>query len=276
VSTLVPIWRNGQHAVFAGDSLRLLREMPDNSVDAVITDPPYSSGGLMRGDRQGATSSKYVMTGTQIERPEFYGDNRDQRSFTLWCSLWMAECARITKQGGYLLTFCDWRQLPAMSDAIQAGGWVWRGIVPWDKTEGTRPQMGWFRAQCEYVLTASNGGMGKEQERPVKVCLPGLFRENVRSSEKLHITGKPIALMRRLMECLPAGSVVLDPFAGSGSTAVAAMQSGMRSISIEMSDQYCEIIKQRLCDNEPLPETASLVSVQQSAKQPDLFTVSES
>jgi site-specific DNA-methyltransferase (adenine-specific) len=67
-----------------GDALGVLRSMPTASVDAVITDPPYSSGGFTRGDRAGSTSTKYTLTGTQVERPEFAGDNRDQRSFGYW------------------------------------------------------------------------------------------------------------------------------------------------------------------------------------------------
>ena len=241
-----PYWACDYATLYAGDSLSILRGLPTASVDAVITDPPYSSGGLMRSDRSLETSAKYVMEGTEKTHPEFYGDNRDQRSFAFWASLWLAECWRVTKPGGFLLCFTDWRQLPTMTDAIQAGGWVWRGIVPWDKTEAVRPQRGWFRAQAEYVLTASHGTMGKEQERGVTVCLPGVFRENVRSAEKQHITGKPVALMQRLLEVVPSGGVVLDPFAGSGTTLLAAKNLGLRSIGCEMSPDYCEVIRRRL------------------------------
>lgn len=247
-----PFWECPYATVYRGDSLHLLRSIPTDSVDAVITDPPYSSGGLMRGDRTSKTSSKYVMSGTKVAHPEFYGDNRDQRGMLAWCSLWMAECVRIVRPGGYLMVFTDWRQLPTFSDAIQAGGWVWRGIVVWDKTEGVRPQMGWFRAQCEYILVASNGGMGKEQGREVRVCAPGCYRENVRSAKKRHITGKPVNLMKRLMEVLPPGSVVLDPFAGSGTTALAAKEMNLKSISIEISEEYCGQIRDTLAQ-EVLP-----------------------
>jgi site-specific DNA-methyltransferase (adenine-specific) len=226
--------------------MKILGELPAESVDAVITDPPYSSGGFTRGDRAQKTSSKYVVSGTKIERPEFFGDNRDQRGYLAWSSLWMAEALRITRQGGYLLVFTDWRQLPITTDAVQAGGWVWRGIAVWDKTECVRPQMGWFRAQCEYIVLAVNGGMGKEQDRQVRKCLPGVFRYNVKSAEKMHITGKPVALMADILNVLPDGAVVLDPFAGSGTTLLAAKNRNLKSIGIEMSADYCKVIKRRL------------------------------
>lgn len=241
-----PFWTDEFTTVYHGDSLNLLRELPTGSVDAVITDPPYSSGGFTRGDRAQKTSSKYVRNGTLVEHPEFFGDNRDQRSLLLWCSMWMAECVRVTRPGGYLLSFTDWRQLPTMADAVQCGGWIWRGIAVWDKTEAAKPQMGWFRAQCEYIVLAVNGGMGREQERQVKRCLPGCFRHNVKSAEKMHITGKPVSLMADLMDILPDGSTILDPFAGSGTTLLAAKNRNLKSIGIEMSADYCEVIKHRL------------------------------
>src|SRR5437763_1983588 len=116
-----------------GDALLLLREIEDESVDLLLTDPPYSSGGMFRGDRAGqSTSAKYVQTGTLAARADFDGDSRDQRGFLAWCSLWLAECWRTSRVGGSCLVFTDWRQLPTMTDAVQAGGWIWRGIIPWD------------------------------------------------------------------------------------------------------------------------------------------------
>ncbi len=157
----------------------------------------------------------------------------------------MAECMRVTKPGGYLFSFTDWRQLPIITDAVQCGGWVWKGVVVWDK-DGGRPNMGWFRSQCEYVITASNGAMGQEQQRDVKVCAPGVFRHRVLQSEKMHITGKPVKLMEFLMAVLPKDATVLDPFSGSFTTLLAAKNLNLKGIGIEMSPAYCKIGAQRL------------------------------
>lgn len=135
-----PYYEGGGVELYRGDSLALLRELPDESVDAVITDPPYSSGGLHRSDRNKSTGDKYVQSGTQVQRPDFQGDHRDQRSYLAWCSLWLAECLRIVKPGRPALVFTDWRQLPTTCDALQAGGFVWRGVVAWDKGGGRAPQ----------------------------------------------------------------------------------------------------------------------------------------
>jgi site-specific DNA-methyltransferase (adenine-specific) len=109
--------------LWQGDALRVLQELPDASVDAVITDPPYSSGGQYRGDRAGfSTAAKYVRGGTGIARPDFSGDNRDQRGFAYWCALWMSEALRVARPGSPICVFTDWRQLPTTTDSLQAGG----------------------------------------------------------------------------------------------------------------------------------------------------------
>ena len=75
-----------------GDCLDIMRTLPAGSVDAVITDPPYSSGGQFRGDRARSTVEKYV-TAMYVNRSEFSGDNLDQRVFMVWSS-WYGEISK--------------------------------------------------------------------------------------------------------------------------------------------------------------------------------------
>jgi site-specific DNA-methyltransferase (adenine-specific) len=67
---------NPSFLLYMGDCHQIMRQIPDNSVDAVITDPPYSSGGLHQGDRTKAPSQKYVGHDVQIKRADFSGDNK--------------------------------------------------------------------------------------------------------------------------------------------------------------------------------------------------------
>lgn len=229
-----------------GDSLSLLRELPDESVDAVITDPPYSSGGAKAGDRTKSTGSKYVQSGQKLARPDFAGDNRDQRSWLYWCALWSSECLRVVKPGGYFLMFTDWRQLPQASDALQCGGFIWRGLLAWDKTEASRsPHTGYFRHQCEYVVWGSKGHLGHADGRGP---WPGCYRFGVKQRDKHHQTGKPTELMERLIECVQPGGVVLDPFMGSGTTGVACANTGRRFIGFEATEDYFAIAQRRVME----------------------------
>jgi site-specific DNA-methyltransferase (adenine-specific) len=236
-----PYYAGPRATLYRGDALAVLRELPDASVDALITDPPYSSGGMMRGDRMDGTRIKYVnsASGSQ-ELADFTGDNRDQRAYGYWCTLWLSECLRIAKPGAACVLFTDWRQLPTTTDMLQSGGWVWRGIVPWHKPAGRNTQ-GRFANTCEYAVWGTAGprpGEGHE-------TLPGFYQAHP-PRDREHITQKPVDVLRSLVRISPADGVVLDPFCGSGTTGVAAIIEGRRFIGAELSAHYAEVAAKRL------------------------------
>jgi site-specific DNA-methyltransferase (adenine-specific) len=198
-----------QWQILQGEAIPLLKSIESCSVDAVITDPPYSSGGFSRDDKGLDTAHKYQQSSTQRRYPAFSGDNRDQRSYLAWCTLWIEECVRALKPGGYFLGFTDWRQLPVMTDAVQAGGIFWRGLVAWDKGAGARaPHKGYFRHQCEYIVWGTKGAaIQLEHDGP----FPGCIQSKVIQSDKFHLTGKPTELMKELVRCVPRGGARFGP-----------------------------------------------------------------
>lgn len=228
-----------------GESYSWLRGLPDACADLLLTDVPYSSGGQFRGDRMKSTDDKYTQSGSQGKRPDFAGDTRDQRGFLAWCALWMSEALRVVRPGGLLATFIDWRNLPILTDAVQAGGWVWRGVAVWDKTEGSRVNLGAFRAQAEYIVWASQGSRGTVDAildtYPGAPALPGVLRFPVLKSDKHHQTGKPTPLMEQLVRLAPPGGLIVEPFAGSFTTGVAAIRRGRRVIGCEITEDYYTI-----------------------------------
>lgn len=220
-----------------GDSFELLHEL--DGIGAVVTDPPYSSGGAFRGDRALATTTKYVNSDTAAYRPEFAGDTRDQRSFLAWSTLWLNAARAASIPGAPLVSFIDWRNLPALSDAVQAGGWVWRNVGTWWKP-GVRMQKGRFSSSAEYVLYATNGPAldgGGSPQNVVKCRI---------DSDRDHIAQKPVAVMEWALSVVAPGAVVLDPFMGSGATLEAARNLGFRAVGIEVDERYCEIAARRL------------------------------
>jgi len=222
-----------------GESLAILRTLPDGFVDTVLTDPPYSSGGVTMAARQADPAQKYQQSNTKRTYPAMLGDNRDQRSFTLWATLWLSECWRVAKDGARCMIFTDWRQLPSMTDALQAAGWMWRGVVTWHKPSA-RPSLGDFKRDAEYVITGSKG-------KPImhsRKCPPGVYSHSVNTARKIHLTEKPVALLENLLDITAPGGLVLDPFAGSGSTGVACLNTGRRYLGIELSKEY----HQRACE----------------------------
>jgi site-specific DNA-methyltransferase (adenine-specific) len=238
-----PYYADEAVTLYRGDALAVLQSLPDASVDAIITDPPYSSGGAFRGDRTLDVHAKYVSSDSVSGHAlaAFTGDVRDQRAYAYWCALWLSESLRVVRPGGVGVMFSDWRQLPATTDAFQSGGFVWRGIVPWWKPSA-RPQSGRFSAQCEYAVWGSNGPMPVDYTEP---SLPGFFQANS-PRDREHITEKPLSVMRELVKIVPEGGVVLDPFAGSGTTGVAAVMEHRRFVGVEITEHYAAVAAARL------------------------------
>ncbi|UKD50907.1 site-specific DNA-methyltransferase (plasmid) [Amycolatopsis sp. FU40] len=236
------------HQLLQGDALSLLTGMAPGTVDAVITDPPYNSGGRTSGERTTASArGKYVSSDAQHQLADFAGDNKDQRSYIYWLSMVLGECLRIAREGAVALVYCDWRQLPATSDALQAAGWTWRGVVVHHKPVA-RPRRGGFSQNTEYLLWGSNGAVLPDRN---PVSLPGLVSgSQPRGQNRLHITQKPLDVMRQLVQICPRGGTVLDPFAGAGTTGVAALAEGRDFIGIELSPHYHAIASARLAEAE--------------------------
>lgn len=226
--------------LYRGDCLEVLPTL--GRVDAFLLDPPYSSGGQFRGDRSQKTSSKYVQT-TSVEtiRDEFSGDNKDQRAFLAWSTMWFSAMHHIANDGAVLMAFTDWRQLPTMTDAVQCGGWVWRNIVTWWKP-GIRMQRGRFSSSAEYLVYASRGVPVCGEESPQNV----LQFKPIGGEEKEHIAEKPAPLIETLIGVTPRESTVCDPFMGSGTTGVACANLGRKFIGIELEPKYFDIACRRI------------------------------
>lgn len=236
-----------------GDCLAMLQEVDPGSVDLILCDPPYSSGGTHAGDRKASTTAKYTDNDFNgaARLPAFSGDNMDQRSFTAFMRWVCSELRQKTREGGILEMFVDWRNLPAMTDAVQMAGWVWRGVVVWDKGI-SRNQPGRFRNDCEYVVWCSNGDLPIDWKAAKGTkAMPGVYHvPMVNPKQRFHQTEKPVELLEQLLAICPSGGVVLDVFMGSGSTGVAAVKTGRSFIGVELSDQYFEIAEKRIQEAE--------------------------
>lgn len=245
---------DGRATLYGGDALAILAELETASVDAVVTDPPYSSGGFTRGDRAADPRSKYVQSGYSQHLDQFTGDNRDQRGYLYWSALWLSEALRVARPGAPIVMLSDWRQLPTSTDAMQLGGWVWRGIVPWAKP-WARPQPGRFIASCEYAVWGTAGPFpgegsplpGFHTPEPDPEPLPGHVQTPAPAAKiREHITQKPLDLMRKLIRICPPGGVVLDPFMGSGSTGVAALLEGRQFVGVEQAPTHLATAERRI------------------------------
>lgn len=250
---VTPYYDEDGITIYHGEALGVLDQLGEASCDALLTDPPYSSGGMFRGDRAVDPASKYrgwsqaVGGGSKKPMAEygtFGGDCRDQRTWMMWTTTWSHLALRAVKPNGHAFMFTDWRQLPATTDTAQLGGWTWQGVLVWDKGVA-RPMQGRFRNHIEYIVWATNGGLV-----PVEGIYPSALISvpTVGAGEREHVTQKPVELLNHILAVVPhQGSMtLLDPFMGSGSSLVAAKYAGHRAVGIEVEERYCEIAAKRL------------------------------
>jgi site-specific DNA-methyltransferase (adenine-specific) len=224
----------GPHTLLRGDCLPLMLSMPPRSFDVVVADPPYCSA-IRGGSQKQSSAKKYVTSDAARQFEEFAGDGRDQRSFLLWCTLWLGAAHRLTADGGAALIFCDYRNLSAMIDAVQSGGFIFDGVIPWIKSN-SRPRMGWYQtSRVEYVIVGRRGSTVADGF-PRK--LGPSHVTGMAPTRRVHPTQKPVGTIRQLIELRADWLRVLDPFAGVGSTVLAGDQIGRSVTAIEMTDHY--------------------------------------
>lgn len=216
-----------------GDCLEVLCGLPDQCADAVVTDPPYGTGGRRRA-RGGAGSNP--------------GGGLRRESWDEWDTSWVCRLPLLLKPQGKAVVFCPAVRFGSLMEAMEDIDMPYLTHVAWEKPDPMPPYKGRLANALEYALIFGRGALNTSGAS-------GLWRESspktpVDSQDK-HPYEKPLGLMRWIVGLvLPAATrcdqVVLDPFAGSGTTLVAARQLGFGFIGIEREAKYVEIARRRL------------------------------
>ena len=228
--------------VVQGDCLDVLRSLPDGCVDAVITDPPYCSGAATEAGRGSATHQGLRTETMRSGRFEWFDADNMTTSGLVWLLRSVAvEASRVLAPGGSVLAFCDWRMAFTLGPAMESAGFRLRNLVVWDK--GHFGCGSGFRPQHELVLHLTR----RSPEFHAADVGNVLRSKRVRSGERDHPTEKPVDLVRQLVRVVcPEGGVVLDPFAGSGTTGIAAISEGRRCLLVEKEPAYVDICRRRV------------------------------
>ena len=229
---MTPYYEDDQVTIYHGDALEVLDALPDMRVGAVVTDPPYASGGRV----PAATRSDYA---TGAHRPEwFMGDNMGTDTYIWWMRQLGKRLFDRSNPGAHLYCFTDWRQYSNVITALETVRWTLRSCVVWAKGRGGAMGSFW-RNDHELVPVFAKG---------TPSGLPDGSYFNVLTSTKPqggeHPTEKPEDVIRRLVSATEG--TVLDPFMGSGTTLRAAKDLGRRAIGIEIEERYCEIAARRM------------------------------
>ncbi len=226
--------------LYRGDCFDAIFGEPTGSIDAVVIDPPYCSGGISEASRtrapgQGLRSENIRKFGW------FTGDNMGTAGIAWLLRKVAVESRRVVKPSGSLLVFCDWKMHAAIQPAVESAGLRYQGLVVWDK--GSMGLGTGFRCQHELVLHYTYGSPTYYAMDVGNVVGGG----RVRVGDREHQTQKPVALMKQLLRVVaPGDGRVLDCFMGSGSTGVAALGLGMKFIGAEHDADHYETAKTRL------------------------------
>lgn len=227
--------------LYHGDALAVLQNLTPGQ-DAILTDPPYCSGGYMEAQK-GAAKVQGLRSQTQKTESFkwFAGDNLTTVGLTWLLRGTLIEARRLLHPNRSAFVFCDWRMIPALVPALESSGLRWRNLLVWDKVSAG---LGCgFKPVHEMVAEFTNGATEYARRDGKNV----LRHKRTTSAKRKHGAQKPTNLLREIIRTATRpGETVLDPFAGAGSTLVAAKQEGRRAIGVEIDEVYCEEIAKRL------------------------------
>jgi site-specific DNA-methyltransferase (adenine-specific) len=240
--------------VFCEDALAGLARIPDGSIDLILTDPPYNLG-------------------------KDYGNDSDQLSvedYLAWTETWIDAALPKLKDNGSLYLFLTWRHAPEIFVMLKRRMTMMNEII-WDRRvpsmggstrsfSSVHDTIGFFVKRKDYyfdldaVRIPYDAATKKARSRSIFVgakwlevgynpkdlwSVSRLHREHAERVD--HPTQKPLEIIERMVKAsCPPGGIVLDPFMGSGTTAVAAKRLGRHFAGFELNAAYCELIQQRL------------------------------
>ena len=211
-------------SVDQGDCADWLASLPDGCADAVIADPPYGIG--LKSDGNGRLNPWANMCNASF-----------------WYRSWIEQCRRLLAPSGCLWSFLNWRSVPIVTKAACDAGWPIESMLVWDKQwigtgsmRGLRPSYELAALWCREDFVIEDRGV------------PDIRREKwVNRGRSGHPAQKPLGLIRWLVSISTVpGGLVVDPFAGSGTTGVACVELGRRFLGCEMSEKYVGTARGRI------------------------------
>lgn len=249
ITQLGDIWQIGSHRLICGDALKpetYDRLLEGDKADLVFTDPPYNVpiGGHVSGLGK-KTHDEFAMASGEMSRPEF----------ERFLRLAFAQLARVSQNGSIHFVCMDWRHMREVLDAADGVYAELKNLCVWAKSNGGMGSL--YRSQHELVFVFKSGtkahinnvSLGKHGRNRTNVWSyagANAFSETRADDLAMHPTVKPLDLVKdAILDCSNRGGIVLDAFAGSGTTLLAAHETGRIGYGIELDPAYCDVILKR-------------------------------
>ena len=202
--------------IYCGDALHTLASFDSESVDLIVTDPPYL---VNYRDRTGRT---------------IRNDNRPEAVLPVYDELY-----RVLRPDSYCVSFCGWTAIADFANAWADAGFRTVGHIVWAKDYASREGHTRYQHESAYVLAK---GFPRLPAKPISDVQAWEY-----SGNRAHPTEKAVSVIEPLIKAFSKpGDLVLDPFSGPGSTSVAAALNGRRYVGIELEPRYCDHARKRL------------------------------
>ena len=204
------------NTVLQGDCVKVMRQLRSYSVDFVLTDPPYLAHYCSRDGRKVAND-----------------DN------AAWLKPAFAEIFRVLCRDSFCICFYGWHQADKFIAAWREAGFRLAGHLTFTKRYPSTERFLQYHHENAYLLAKGNPSQPTQR-------IPDVLEWKY-SGNKLHPTQKPLCVLSPLIQSFSRpGSVILDPFCGSGSTLLAAKLQGRCFIGVELDSHYCDVARDRL------------------------------
>ena len=211
-------------ALMLGDCLERMKEIPDGSVDMVLTDPPYG-----------------MDLTPQRKSGKFHGVKIKNDETLSWSDDFFKECFRVLPKNSAAFIFCSHHCISEFISSAKSAGFEVKNLLVWNK--GHFGMGGNWRPVHELILLLTKGRFVTKSSS-LKTILD--FRK-VHHSKAVHPTEKPIDLLCHLIEQADYEThKILDPFMGSGTTGVACVNLNRNFIGIELDEGYFKIAEERI------------------------------
>lgn len=219
------------------DALKVLKKIPTESIDCIVTDPPYKT------TKRGTTC--YVGGGGMFQKEIF---KRGQVFEYNECDVkdYAPELFRVLKNESHLYIMCNQVNLINMLNVLTESGFHFIKSLIWDKCAKIMSQ--WYMSSYEYILFFRKG-KGKKINNCSTSDIISIknYKEKGKDGKNIHDTQKPLELMEVLINnSTQVGEMVLDPFMGIGTTGIAALKNNRKFIGIEIDEKYFEIAQSKI------------------------------
>ena len=231
--------------ILCGDSLGLMRKMPSNFIDLVITSPPYNlKNSTGNGMSENTKSGKWA--GNPLQKGySHYNDNMPHVEYAEWQHNCLLEMFRLLKDDGAIFYNHKWRVQNGLLQDRQdiVYGLPVRQIIIWKRKGGINFNPGYFLPTYEVIYLIAKPGF----KLLPKANAFGDVWEFKQEMKNKHPAPFPVDLIDRIISSTKS-SLIFDPFIGSGTTAIAALMNNRNYLGIEISPEYCDMANERIAN----------------------------